>query len=102
MKGQFLRSRPTGRGTGRGASRGAGRGRGIPPSPRTGVVVESLPPPHDYSQLQSQIAQLQSHVGLGASSSSTGPTAAIAAGTPTALHGKLDHPTWILDSGAHL
>ena len=91
LKQQFARSRPPPAGRG-------GRGRG---APRTGAVVEvtpmSLP---DFGQLQSQISQLQSHLGLGASSSS-GSTAAIATGTPTALHGKSAQPTWILDSGAN-
>ncbi|GFY85851.1 hypothetical protein Acr_04g0005890 [Actinidia rufa] len=48
-----------------------------------------------------QIAQLQSHLGLATASQSSGPTAAIVAETPTALHGKSGHPTWILDSGAN-
>ena len=76
----------------------AGRGRG---APCTGAVVETNYPLPDFSQLQSQIAQLQSHLGLGTTSSSSGPTAAIAVGTPTALHGTSDHPTWILNSGAN-
>ncbi|GFY85533.1 hypothetical protein Acr_04g0002710 [Actinidia rufa] len=41
----------------------------------------------DFKQLQLQIAQLQSHLGLAPASSSSGPTAAIVAETPTALHG---------------
>ena len=40
-------------------------------------------------------------MGLGASSSSSGPMTAIVTGTPIALHGKFAHPTWILDSGAN-
>ncbi|GFS31834.1 hypothetical protein Acr_00g0019430 [Actinidia rufa] len=48
-----------------------------------------------------QIAQLQSHLGLATTSQSSGPTAAIVANTPTALHGKSGHPTWILDSGTN-
>ncbi|GFZ21891.1 hypothetical protein Acr_29g0010530 [Actinidia rufa] len=48
-----------------------------------------------------QIAQLQSHLGLATASQSSGPTAAIVAETPIALHGKSGHPTWILDSGAN-
>ncbi|GFY96557.1 hypothetical protein Acr_11g0008630 [Actinidia rufa] len=48
-----------------------------------------------------EIAQLQSHLGLATASQSSGPTAAIVAETPTALHGKSGHPTWILDSGAN-
>ncbi|GFZ04887.1 hypothetical protein Acr_17g0004590 [Actinidia rufa] len=45
-----------------------------------------------------QIAQLQSHLGLAPTSQSSHPTAAIVAKTPTALHGKSGHSTWILDS----
>ncbi|GFZ11280.1 hypothetical protein Acr_22g0006780 [Actinidia rufa] len=41
-----------------------------------------------------------SHLGL-ASSSSSSPMATIVACTPTALHGKSGHPTWILDFGAN-
>ncbi|GFY92662.1 hypothetical protein Acr_08g0010580 [Actinidia rufa] len=47
------------------------------------------------------IAQLQSHLGLATTSQSSGPTAAIVVDTPTALHDKSGHPTWILDSGAN-
>ncbi|GFZ03339.1 hypothetical protein Acr_15g0019470 [Actinidia rufa] len=78
-----------------------GRGRG---TPRTGAIAEvelipaALP---DFKQLQLQIAQLQSHLGLATASQSFGPTTAIVAETPTALHGKSGHPTWILDSGAN-
>ncbi|XP_057467808.1 uncharacterized protein LOC130757154 isoform X1 [Actinidia eriantha] len=94
LKQQF--SRP--RGGGRGGGRSGGRGRG---TPRTGAIaeVESIPTDlPDFKQLQLQIAQLQSHLGLAPTS---GPTAAIVAETPTALHGKSGHPTWILDSGAN-
>ena len=69
------------------------RGKG---TPRTGAVVEVSSSSTDFGQLQSQIAQLQSHLGLGSSPSSSSPTAAIATGTPTALHGKSAPPTWIL------
>ena len=48
---------------------------------------------HQTLITQAQIAQLQSHMGIGASSSSSGPTAAIVAGNPIALHGMLAHPT---------
>ncbi|GFY95259.1 hypothetical protein Acr_10g0006440 [Actinidia rufa] len=97
LKQQF--SRP--RGGGRGGGRSGGRGRG---TPRTGAVaeVDSMPANlPDFKQLQLQIAQLQSHLGLATASQSSGPTAAIVAETPTALHGKSGHPTWILDSGAN-
>ncbi|GFZ09750.1 hypothetical protein Acr_21g0003490 [Actinidia rufa] len=46
------------------------------------------------------VAMAGSHLGL-APSSSSGPMAAIAVGTLTALHSKSGHPTWILDSGAN-
>ncbi|GFS37070.1 hypothetical protein Acr_00g0049570 [Actinidia rufa] len=65
---------------------GGGRGRG---TPRTGAVaeVESIPANlPDFKQLQLQIAQLQSHLGLATASQSSGPTAAIVAETPIALH----------------
>ncbi|GFS34572.1 hypothetical protein Acr_00g0034750 [Actinidia rufa] len=78
-----------------------GRGKG---TPRTGTVaeVDSMPANlPDYKQLQLQITQLQSHLGLATASQSSGPTAAMVAETPTALHGKSGHPTWILDSGAN-
>ena len=52
----------------------------------------------DFNQLQAQIVQLQSHLGL-APSTSSGPMTAIVVDTLTALHGKSSHPTWILDSG---
>lgn len=97
LKQQF--SRP--RGGGRGGGRSGGRGRG---TLRTGAVaeVESIPANlPDFKQLQLQIAQLQSHLGLATASQSSGPTAAIVAETPIALHGKSGHPTWILDSGAN-
>ena len=71
---------------------------------RTGAIaeVESIPIDlPDFNQLQLQIAQLQSHLGLAPASPSFGRTAAIVVGTLTALHGKSDHPTWILDSGAN-
>ncbi|GFS34988.1 hypothetical protein Acr_00g0037170 [Actinidia rufa] len=83
-------------GGGRGGGRSGGRGRG---APRTGAIaeVESIPAAlPDFKQLQ-----LQSHLGLATASQSSGPTAAIVAETPTALHGKSGHPTWILDSGAN-
>ncbi|KAF8396921.1 hypothetical protein HHK36_018556 [Tetracentron sinense] len=76
-------------------------------APRTGVIAEVAPAPSisDYSQLQSQIAQLQSHLGLGPASSATissaSPTVTLATGIPTALHVKSGNPTWILDSGAN-
>ncbi|GFY98611.1 hypothetical protein Acr_13g0000120 [Actinidia rufa] len=69
-----------------GGCRGGGRGQG---TPRTGAIVEMEPMHADlpnFNQLQTQIAQLQSHLGLIPSSSSD-PMAAIVAGTPTALHG---------------
>ena len=40
-------------------------------------------------------------MGLASASQSSGPTAAIVTESPTALHGKSGHPTWILDSGAN-
>ncbi|GFY95374.1 hypothetical protein Acr_10g0007590 [Actinidia rufa] len=55
----------------------------------------------DAVEAELQIAQLQSHLGLATASQSSGPRAAIVAETPTALHGKFGHPTWILDSGAN-
>ncbi|GFS38150.1 DHHC-type zinc finger family protein [Actinidia rufa] len=67
--------------------RGGGRGRG---TPWTGAIaeVESIPTDlPDFKQLQLQIAQLQSHLGLAPTFPSSGPTAAIVAETPTALHG---------------
>ncbi|GFY85357.1 hypothetical protein Acr_04g0000950 [Actinidia rufa] len=82
LKQQF--SRP--RGGGRGSGRSGGRGRG---TPRTGTIAEVEPIPanlSDFKQLQLQIAQLQSHLGLATASQSSGPTAAIVAETPTALH----------------
>ncbi|GFY81087.1 hypothetical protein Acr_01g0008960 [Actinidia rufa] len=97
LKQQFFRPR----GGGRGGGRSGGRGRG---TPRTGTVaeVDSMPSNlPDFKQLQLQIAQLQSHLGLATASQSSGPTAAIVAETLTALHGKSGHPTWILDSGAN-
>ncbi|XP_057514701.1 uncharacterized protein LOC130796377 isoform X1 [Actinidia eriantha] len=97
LKQQF----PRPRGGGRGGGRSGGRGRG---TPRTGAIaeVESIPTDlPDFKQLQLQIAQLQSHLGLAPTFPSSGPTAAIVAETPTALHGKSSHPTWILDSGAN-
>ncbi|KAF8398617.1 hypothetical protein HHK36_017548 [Tetracentron sinense] len=75
--------------------------------PRTGVIAEVAPAPSisDYSRLQSQIAQLQSHLGLGPASSATissaSPTATLATSIPTALHVKSSNPTWILNSGAN-
>ncbi|GFY87364.1 hypothetical protein Acr_05g0010030 [Actinidia rufa] len=88
LKQQF--SRP--RGGGRGGGRSGGRGRG---TPRTGAIAEVEPIPAalpDFKQLQLQIAQLQSHLGLATASQSSGPTAAIVAETPTALHDELIHP----------
>ncbi|GFZ00775.1 hypothetical protein Acr_14g0004100 [Actinidia rufa] len=82
LKQQF--SRP--RGGGRGGGRSGGRGRG---TPRTGAITEVEPIPAalpDFKQLQLQIAQLQSHLGLATASQSSRPTAAIVAETPTALH----------------
>ncbi|GFY97594.1 hypothetical protein Acr_12g0001350 [Actinidia rufa] len=82
LKQQFFRPR----GVGRGGGRSGGRGRG---TPRTGTVaeVDSMPANlPDFKQLQLQIAQLQSHLGLATASQSSGPTAAIVAETPTALH----------------
>ncbi|GFY86650.1 hypothetical protein Acr_05g0002890 [Actinidia rufa] len=93
LKQQF--SRP------RGGGRGGGRSGG---EVEAGAVaeVDSMPANlPDFKQLQLQIAQLQSHLGLATASQSSGPTAAIVAETPTALHGKSGHPTWILDSGAN-
>ncbi|GFY85527.1 hypothetical protein Acr_04g0002650 [Actinidia rufa] len=72
-------------------------GRGTPRLvrlPKWNPIPTDLP---DFKQLQLQIAQLQSHLGLAPASSSSGPTAAIVAETPTALHGKSGHPTWIMD-----
>ena len=43
------------------------------------------------------VAQLQLHLGLAPSSSSTSHMAAIATETPTALHGKSCHAIWILN-----
>ncbi|GFZ06286.1 hypothetical protein Acr_18g0004560 [Actinidia rufa] len=74
-------------GGGRGGGRSGGRGRG---APKTGAIAEVEPIPAalpDFKQLQLQIAQLQSHLGLATASQSSGPTAAIVAETPTALHG---------------
>ncbi|GFZ11562.1 hypothetical protein Acr_22g0009600 [Actinidia rufa] len=74
-------------GGGRGGGRSGGRGRG---APRTGAIaeVESIPAAlPDFKQLQ-----LQSHLGLATASQSSGPTAAIVAETPTALHDELIHP----------
>ncbi|KAF8392941.1 hypothetical protein HHK36_021181 [Tetracentron sinense] len=76
-------------------------------APRTGVISKVAPAPSisDYSQLQSQIAQLQSHLGLDPTSfvtiSSANPIATLATGIPTALHTKSGNPTWILDFGAN-
>ncbi|KAF8394808.1 hypothetical protein HHK36_018744 [Tetracentron sinense] len=76
-------------------------------APRTGVIAKVAPTPSisNYSQLQSQIAQLQSHLGLGLASLATisfaSSTAILATGIPTALHVKSGNPTWILDSGAN-
>ncbi|GFY98601.1 ABC transporter 1 [Actinidia rufa] len=71
---------------GRRGCRSGGHGQG---APRTGAITE-MEPMHadlpDFNQFQTQIAQMQSHLGLTPSSSS-GPMAAIVAGTPTALHG---------------
>ncbi|GFZ01780.1 Cytochrome b-c1 complex, subunit 8 protein [Actinidia rufa] len=83
LKQQF----PRPRGGGRGGGRSGGRGRG---TPRTGAIaeVESIPTDlPDFKQLQLQIAQLQSHLGLAPTFPSSGPTAAIVVETPTALHG---------------
>ncbi|GFZ05828.1 hypothetical protein Acr_17g0014000 [Actinidia rufa] len=44
----------------------------------------------NFNQLQTQVAQLQSHFGLTPSSTSSGPMTAIVVGTPIALHG---HPS---------
>ncbi|XP_057505543.1 uncharacterized protein LOC130788863 [Actinidia eriantha] len=99
LKSQFNRNRGGGRVGGRGNGRGGGRA-----TPRVGAIAE-IEPMHteipNLNQLQTQIAQLQSHLGLIPSSSSSGPMANIAAESPTALHGKSGHPTWILDSGAN-
>ncbi|GFY90228.1 hypothetical protein Acr_07g0004250 [Actinidia rufa] len=84
LKQQF--SRPRGGGRGRGGGRSGGRGRG---TPRTGAVaeVDSMPANlPDFKQLQLQIAQLQSHLGLATASQFSGPTAALVVETPTALH----------------
>ncbi|GFZ05714.1 receptor like protein 29 [Actinidia rufa] len=83
---------PDPRGGGRGGGHSGGRGRG---TPRTGAIAEVEPIPAalpDFKQLQLQIAQLQSHLGLATASQSSGPTAAIVAETPTALHDELIHP----------
>ncbi|GFZ07959.1 hypothetical protein Acr_19g0008960 [Actinidia rufa] len=83
LKQQFFRPR----GGGRGGGRSGGRGRG---TPRIGTIAEVEPIPTDlldFKQLQLQIAQLQSHLGLAPAFPSSGPTAAIVAETPTALHG---------------
>ena len=55
----------------------------------------------DFKQLQFQIAQLQSHLGLAPASPSSCPTTAIVIETFIAFHGKSGHPTWILNSGAN-
>ncbi|GFZ18408.1 hypothetical protein Acr_27g0001470 [Actinidia rufa] len=98
LKQQFFRPRRGGRGDGR----SGGRGRG---TPRTDAIAEVEPIPTDLlytsNNFSSQIAQLQSHLGLATASQSSGPTAAIVAETPTALHSKSGHPTWILDLGAN-
>ncbi|GFY86486.1 hypothetical protein Acr_05g0001250 [Actinidia rufa] len=77
------------RGGGRVGGRGNGRGGGRAP-PRVDAIAE-IEPMHteipNLNQLQTQIAQLQSHLGLVSSSSSSGPMANIAAESPTALHG---------------
>ncbi|GFY88680.1 hypothetical protein Acr_06g0006200 [Actinidia rufa] len=93
LKQQFFRPR--------GGGRSGGRGRG---TPRTGAITEVEPIPTNlpyFKQLQLQISQLQSHLGLAPTFPSSGPTAAIVAETPTALHGKSGHPTWSLNSGAN-
>ncbi|GFY97761.1 hypothetical protein Acr_12g0003020 [Actinidia rufa] len=79
LKQQFFRPR----GGGRGGGRSGGRGRG---TSRTGAIAEMEPIPAnlpDFKQLQLQIAQLQSHLGLATASQSFGPTAAIIVETPT-------------------
>ncbi|GFS30559.1 hypothetical protein Acr_00g0012590 [Actinidia rufa] len=73
-----------------------GRGRG---TPRTGVIAEVEPIPTDlpdFKQLQLQIAQLQSHLGLAPAFTSSGPKAAIVAENPTALH-DLDSEVFAVD-----
>ncbi|GFZ16805.1 hypothetical protein Acr_26g0000750 [Actinidia rufa] len=85
LKSQFNRNRGGGRVGGRGSSRGGGRA-----TPRVGAIAEIEPMNTEIpnlNQLQTQIAQLQSHLGLVPSSSSSGPMANIAAESPTALHG---------------
>ncbi|GFY82805.1 hypothetical protein Acr_02g0010450 [Actinidia rufa] len=81
LKSQFNRNR----GGGRVGGRGGGRA-----TPRVGAIAE-IEPMHteipNLNQLQTQIAQLQSHLGLVPSSSSSGPMANIAAESPTALYG---------------
>ncbi|GFZ12658.1 hypothetical protein Acr_23g0010430 [Actinidia rufa] len=72
----------------RGGSRKGGRGCGHG-TPRIGAVAEVEPMHYELpnlNQLQTQIAQLLSQLGL-ALSSSSGPIVAIAAGTPTTLYG---------------
>ncbi|GFZ13186.1 hypothetical protein Acr_23g0015710 [Actinidia rufa] len=70
-----------------------GRGHG---TSRVGAIVE-VEPMHvelsNLNQLQTQMAQLQLHMGVAPPSSSFGPMAAIVAKSPTALHGKLGYPT---------
>ncbi|GFY83356.1 hypothetical protein Acr_03g0001300 [Actinidia rufa] len=90
LKSQFNRNRGGGHVGGRGSGRGGGRA-----TPRVGAIadIESI---HteipNLNQLQTQIAQLQSHLGLVPSSSSSGPMANIAAESPTALHGSSSFP----------
>ncbi|GFY98171.1 hypothetical protein Acr_12g0007120 [Actinidia rufa] len=90
LKSQFNRNRGGGRVGGRGNGRGGGRA-----TPRVGAIAE-IEPMHteipNLNQLQTQIAQLQSHLGLVPSSSSSGPMANIAAESPTALHGSSSFP----------
>ncbi|GFZ13690.1 Rho GTPase activating protein with PAK-box/P21-Rho-binding domain-containing protein [Actinidia rufa] len=78
LKPQFNQNR----GGGRVGGQGGGRG-------RVGAIAEMEPMQVEFpnlNQLQTQIAQLQSHLGLVPSSSSSGPMANIAAESPTALY----------------
>ncbi|GFZ09598.1 hypothetical protein Acr_21g0001970 [Actinidia rufa] len=89
------------RGGGGVGGRGGGRGHVIP---RVSTIAE-VEPMHvelpNLNQLQTQIAQLQLHLGLAPSSSFSGPIANIAVESHIALHGKLGHPNWILEYGAN-
>ncbi|GFS36436.1 hypothetical protein Acr_00g0045920 [Actinidia rufa] len=71
LKQQFSQNCGGGRGSGRGGSHGQG-------TPQIGAIAEVEPihtDSHNFNQLQTQIAQLQSHLGLAPSSSSSGPMA---------------------------